>query len=230
MKKENVFNILVFVALLALTSIVCVSSGNTEGEGGSSVLTALLSEITGQVQVLKPAVGVLEDAVEGQEVGIGDQVLTHKDGRALLKLSDGTTIRLSPLTTFILEEMEEKEEGILTRLKLEVGRLWIVLSGGALEVDTPSGLASVRGSYLHVWVKPADDPSGEDEVFITCLEGECSLGNDEGTVNLVAGQTAKIMGSTNPPESGKMTDKDVEDWLAEEPKATLIIKVMEETV
>ena len=121
--------------------------------------------------------------------------------------------------------MENTEEGILTRLRLEIGRLWVILNGGAVEVDTPSGLASVRGSYLHVWVMPESE-----ETLVTCLEGVCTLGNQEGTVTLVAGQTASITGSETPPTSGKMSDADVGEWLEMNPEATLVIVPLTATV
>jgi LysM repeat protein len=219
----------ILLIILAALTVVCASSG---GGGGQDItsdfdgpLSASIVETSGTVQVLKAVEGVFNDAVLGQELENNDQVLTHEDGRARIDLSTGTIIRLSPLSNFTLETMENTDDGILTRLQLEVGRLWVILNGGEVEVDTPSGLASVRGSYLHVWVRPE-----EDTTLVTCLEGECSLGNEYGTVTLVAGQTAAITGVNLPPSAGKMTDEDVDDWLQENPEATLVLIELTATV
>lgn len=220
----------ILLIILAAFTIVCATSGGGGQDTSSQSdyegpLTAMITEISGTVQVLKAAEGVYNDAVLAQELENSDQVLTYQDGRARIDLSTGTIIRLSPLSEFTFESMESTDEGILTRLRLEVGRLWVILNGGEVEVDTPSGLASVRGSYLHVWVRP-----DEDITEVTCLEGECTLGNDYGTVTLVAGQTAVISGVGLPPSSGKMSDEDVDDWLEENPEATLVLLELTATV
>lgn len=224
-KRDTIF---LLVALLALTSIVCVGS---VGEGGGppeadpNPLTAILTELSGTVQVLKPADGFLSDAFDGQTIVVSDQVLTHADGRARINFSNGTMLRISPLSTFTMEALHTTDEGAYARLKLEIGKLWIILRGGSIEVDTPSGLASVRGSYLFVWVQPETN-----QTRITCLEGECGLGNGAGTVDLVAGQTGLITDPDTAPEKGRMSDEDVDEWLKENPEATEVIPPLTATV
>ena len=226
MKSPNQTKVFMVIAMLALTSIVCVSSSNNGAEQSTAApLTAELSEISGMVQVMKPADGQFKDAFDGQTIVVNDQVLTHQDGRVRIELSNGTFFRLSPLTTFVLEEMEEREDGLFARLMLEIGELWIILKGGAVDVDTPSGLASVRGSYLHVSYWP-----DTGETYITCLEGECSLENLGEVIKLVAGQTAIILNADAPPVAGKMSDEEVEEWLNMNPEATQVIISLTETV
>jgi LysM repeat protein len=226
MKSPNQSKIFMVIAVLALTSIVCVSSSNNDAEQSTAApLTAELSEISGTVQVMKPADGQFKDAVDGQTIVVNDQVLTHQEGRVRIELSNGTFFRLSPLTTFVLEELEERDDGLFARLMLEIGELWIILKGGAVNVDTPSGLASVRGSYLHVSYWP-----DTGETYITCLEGECSLENLGEVVKLVAGQTAIILNADAPPVSGKMSDDEVEEWLNMNPESTQVIISLTETV
>ena len=226
MKSPNQTKIFMVIAMLALTSIVCVSSSNNGAEQSTAApLTAELSEISGMVQVMKPVDGQFIDAFDGQTLVVNDQVLTHQDGRVRIELSNGTFFRLSPLTTFVLEEMEERDDGLFTRLMLEIGELWIILKGGAVDVDTPSGLASVRGSYLHVSYWP-----DTGETYITCLEGECSLENLGEVIKLVAGQTAIILNADAPPVAGKMSDEEVEEWLNMNPEATQVLIPLTETV
>jgi LysM repeat protein len=218
----------ILLIVIATVTVVCAGSGaggNSAGSDYQGPLSATIFELSGTVQVLKAAEGVYNDASVGQELENQDQVLTHEDGRARIDLSTGTIIRLSPLSNFTFETMENTDDGVLTRLSLEVGRLWVILNGGEVEVDTPAGLASVRGSYLHVWVLPDNN-----ETMVTCLEGECALANEYGTVTMVAGQTASITGIDLPPTSGKMSQEDVDLWLEENPEATKVLLDLTATV
>jgi len=176
------------------------------------------------VQVLKPVDGFFKDAFNGQNIEVNDQVLTHQDSRVRIDLSNGTMFRIGPFSSFILQEMEEQEDGIFTRLKLQIGKIWIILKGGAVDVETPSGVASVVGSYLYVEVLPAPpDTPDENVTLITCLEGECVLENEGGSVTLGAGETAMVLNAQVPPTSGKMNHDDVKQWILYNPEATLVV-------
>jgi len=203
---------------LVLFASACSFFGGGGGEPAPEPLSAVLSEITGSVQITKGADGSTLEASDGAPIVLNDRVFTNQNSRARVDISSGTLIRMSPLTTFVLTTMENNNNDPLTRLKLEAGRLWIILNGGSVEVDTPAGQASVRGSYLHVWVN-----SGTGETEISCLEGNCQLGNNGGTLDLVAGQTARIANSASPPSPGRMSDENVDEWLAFNPEATLVI-------
>ena len=225
MEKKRTYRLTIFLLVIALVTVMCAVSGGEAPTESVAPLTANLSEISGEVKVLKQLEGVFKDAVADTQIEEQDQVLTGEDGRVRMDLSNGTIIRLSPLSNFTLTSIEDTPEGPLTRLQLNIGRLWIILRGGVVEVDTPSGLASVRGSYLHVWVDPETDEAG-----VTCLEGECTLGNSGGTVALVAGQSAKIVGEFSPPVADAMTDEDVAEWIAGNPEATLVVIPLTQTV
>lgn len=223
MKQEHKLRLVLWLFAVALLTVVCVSTPG--GTGTGELITASLSEFSGRVQVLKAVEGEFRPAEVDLSLEINDQVLTGEDGRARIDLSDGTIIRISPLSNFVLTGIENTDEGILTRLQLNIGQLWVILRGGVVEVDTPAGLASVRGSYLQVWVDPLSE-----EVNITCLEGDCALGNARGSVRLVAGQTAVIRGEGQPPEAGTMSHTDVAEWLDANPEATLVVIPLTATV
>jgi hypothetical protein len=210
--------------VLALLTVVCANGGDS----GSVLdpISAIISQLSGKVQVLKASEGEFRPAALKTSLEINDQVLTGEDGRVKIDLSDGTIIRLSPLSNFVLKQIETTDQGTtFTKLQLNIGRLWIILKGGVIEVDTPSGLASVRGSYLHVWVDPITEFTN-----ITCLEGICTLENNGTTVSLVAGKTAIIKGLEGKPEAGHMSHEDVADWLAENPEATMVVVPLTATV
>ena len=211
MSRHSLWSVLVILAI-ALTAC-----GPKAGETVDLDLTAILSEVEGDVQARGTAESELVDATNGMVIQVLGQVRTGDSGRARLDLSSGTLIRVAPASLFTLESNQPVAGGLDTRFKLEFGRLWIILNGGSAEVETPSGVASVRGSYLMVEVLP------DGGVQITCLEGDCILGNGAGSANLTAGQTAIITNFSTPPVTGKMTDEDVAAWLAANPEATQVV-------
>ena len=73
------------------------------------------------------------------------------------------------------------------------------------------------------------DPDS-NEVIVTCLEGICSLENEEGTVEIMAGQKASITNFSEPPQSEFMTEEEINEWLEENPEATMVLNAMSATV
>jgi hypothetical protein len=101
----------------------------------------------------------------------------------------------------------------VTKLKLEAGRIFIILNGGSMDVETPSGVASVRGSYMSVFVNPVTM-----DTILTCLEGSCGGENGEGSDDITDGQKIILhycpegTSPCPPPEHEGMSDEDFEEW------------------
>ena len=186
--------------------------------------TAKLSEIAGGVLAREASDPSFASAHNGYVLPSLGQVQTQTDGKVRLDFSSGSLIRIGPGTLFTLQPPEQDSQGLLIKVSLAVGRLWVILQGGSLEVETKSGVAAVRGSYMSVSYQP---DSGE--ATITCLEGTCSLSTPSGSVQISAGQTATVTGANQPPQVGKMNDSDVQDWLANNPEATVVIPQLTET-
>ncbi|MCA2000910.1 MAG: Ig-like domain repeat protein [Chloroflexi bacterium] len=184
-----------------------------------SGLSAILKEISGKVEIKPVGEEAFIPATTNSLLQEQGQVLTGDDGRVRLDLSSGTIIRLAPNSLFTLISNQPADESLKTRLQLAVGKLFVILNGGSLEVETPTGTAAVRGSYMSVVYDPA---SGETR--ITCLEGNCSLENQNGRVEITAGQTAVIRGAGQPPQAGYMSQEDFQEWLNNSPEAKIIIE------
>lgn len=186
--------------------------------------SAVLGEFSGSVTV-GHANEEFSDAEENQGLYLGSQVQTGENGRARIDFPDETIVRIGPSSLFTLEETEQLEEGTLKRLFLSFGEIWIVLTGGELEVDTPSGVASVRGSYLSVWQDPETG-----ELYMTCLEGICAYEYGEEEVIIGNLQTIQIVGFGEPPQTGTMSEEEVLAWLAANPEAYLILDLVQSSV
>jgi len=180
-------------------------------------LSARLSEITGKVDVKQAGQNAFAPAKANSFLDENGQVQTGEDGRVRLDLSTGTIIRVAPASLFTLISNEPSEGSLKTSIEITLGRLFIILNGGSMEVQTPSGAAAVRGSYMSVSYDP-----NSGEVRITCLEGNCSLTSAGGSVAITAGQTAVVTGADAPPQVGEMSEQDIQDWLNNNPEASLV--------
>jgi hypothetical protein len=213
-RNQLVFNI-AFVLIVLVLAWLVFGNGPTQNLGP---LTANVSDIIGEVLArLSPDVE-FEKVVEGLVLEVNGQVKTLANSSVRLDLSEGSIIRLAADTLFSLEGQEPQGNSFLTRIKMESGKLWVILNGGALEVETSVGVASVRGSYMSVEYIPETG-----EVLVTCLEGVCTLSNGGGSVTLYAGQTATATNFNEPPVVGWMDHEDVQEWLDANPEATLVV-------
>ncbi len=213
--------VLFVVIVLSLTLAACGPAETAE----QPPITAALSELEGLVEAKAPGAAEFTQVVAGLVLEIQSQIQTGADGKVRLDISDGTILRLGPQTLFTLEGEEQTASGPLTKVKVAAGQIFIILSGGALEVDTPSGVASVRGSYMEVRIDP-----DTGLIYITCLEGDCTAQTNGGEVAFFAGQTATITREDLPPELGEMTPEDILRWLQNNPEATAVIVPLTATV
>jgi hypothetical protein len=222
-RRISTILILLTIVLNACQATPSPAAGNTPQ--AASTLNATLSELTGSVSLRQPGAADFALAANGVQLQVGGQVRTGEDGRARLDLSSGTVVRVTPSSLFTLAANEPAPDNSLaTRIKLEVGKIFVILSGGSLDVETPDGLASVRGSYMMTETLPGGG------VRITCLEGTCELETQGGKVTLTNGQTAEVQNAGQAPIIGQMTDEQVQDWLDNNPEAILVIPTPTDTL
>ena len=186
--------------------------------GNSIDISAKLSELAGIVEVRNTAQDKFNQVNDGYILKAIQQLQTKEESRARLDLSTGSIIRLGQRTIFSLDTPAADSGGVLSRIELQVGRVWVVLNGGSLAVNTPGGLASVRGSYMSVWVK-----SGSNEIIVCCLEGSCTYQNAGGIVSISTGQKIISTDTNVTPAVQPMDQADIQDWQNNSPESSVII-------
>ncbi|MFN2146108.1 MAG: SdrD B-like domain-containing protein, partial [Anaerolineales bacterium] len=181
--------------------------------------SAELSEVSGTVEYRLAEADPFESAAEGTELFLNGQIQTGSDGRVRLDFSDGTLVRVTPNSIFTLTEIEDGSDGLLKKLFLRAGQVWIVLNGGSLEVATSSGTASVRGSYMMVSTE-----MDTGFIKVTCWEGICVLKVGVEEIILHAGESAWFTGDGI--ESGPMTQEEFQAWLDSTPEAIQVLAMV----
>jgi len=178
--------------------------------------TAVLDDIVGTVLSGPAGSGKDVPATNGQVLSEGAQVQTGKDSKAKINLNDGTILRLRPDTLVTLDRLAGGLSNPFTRLLLAVGKVFVILKSGQLEVQSPVGVATVTGSFLSV-----EYQTNTNTVVVTCLEGNCTLRNNQAGVSLTTGQAASLAGGGSPVLRW-MTTGEIQAWLADNPEAQAV--------
>jgi hypothetical protein len=211
-----------FTSLILSLSILLAACGPVQSDvapvqpgGRQAVLTSLSNDVRTR---LTPDLE-FAPAREGLTLPVGGQAQTGEDSRARFDLlPEGTIVRLGPNSSFEVAVLEGDDA--FTRLKLAFGELWIILNGGTLEAETPSGQASVRGSYLGLILDP-----GSGSLKALCLEGLCTLSNALGSVELTGGQAAEIPAPGQPPSASRpMNEDEFQRWREASPEAETLLE------
>ena len=133
---------------------------------------AIFSGLEGEVEVRSSASGDWQPATLLTPLAEGSEIRTGPDGRAAVSLTEGSKIYVTEDTEFGITQLNPYLDSLLTTLDLTQGKLWVLLNGGALDVNTPYGIAIVRSAYLSIEYFP-----DQQEVNVTCLEGLCGFGS-----------------------------------------------------
>src|SRR3990172_7099445 len=192
----------------------------TAGSGRS----AEINEIQGTADKRESDKADWSEGAIGDTLAAGHQVRTGAESLATLRFTEGTIVRVAPDSLFTLAEVGGDTQNPITRIELAVGKLFALLLGttgeGEFEIETPSGVASVRGSLLSVQV------TDDGRIVITCLEtsGGCHLENAGGSVDLASGQQAEIVGAETPPTAAeKIDDSELNAWFQTNPEAQAVV-------
>jgi len=153
--EKTKFNGKYLIFIIVAVIIVCIV-GFLLLSQGSNVVEAQLVIDAGSVQV-KHAGGSWTTAENGMFLYESDSVKTGDDTSASVILFESSIIRLDSNTEIMLEELIQQEETSV-KIKQDAGRTWNTvrkISGiDDYEVQTPTTVASVRGTAFVVIVQP----------------------------------------------------------------------------
>lgn len=189
-----------------------------------ALATAAISEIEGTAEQRNDEKTSWATAAVGQTLNVGNQVRTGPESLAAIQFAEGAITRLGPDTLFTVSELGGDSQNPLIKLRLAAGQLFVLITGslgaGSVEVETPVGVASVRGSLMSVEV--ADD----GRIVVTCLEttGNCHLESESGSVEIQSGQQAEIISAGEPPTPAEqIDDSQLNEWFQSNPEAQAIV-------
>jgi len=168
--RKNLLSILILSMLVASTLVGCGQASSNEGGAEeppatptpstptSSTLT-MLSITEGSVFVMKAGTDNWIEAQVGMSLEPGDTVKSGDSSSAEITFFDGTTIELQPGTEIEVVSLDISTDTGSTTITLEqtigttISRVTKLLDPASrYEVETPTGVAAVRGSVMIVRV------------------------------------------------------------------------------
>ena len=152
---------------------------------------ATLDILQGDAEVQLEGATAFRPARDGATLRQGDTVRTGERGRAEVGYFDGSVTRLDRETTFTLTELVSTPEESRVFAEHALGSTFnrvVELTGSQsrFEVETPSAIASVRGTTFFTQVGP-----GVSEL-VGVLEGEVQVTGASGPTKVIAGQGVTV--------------------------------------
>ncbi len=176
-----------------------LGSANACGGIGSS-RGASLSELVNIVQARLAQTQQFAPARNGLTVGIGSQVRTGEQSRVRLDFTDQSIVRLGANTLLTIEEVEPGADPF-RRMQMELGKMWVSIFGGSVQVETPVGTTTVRGSHAYI-----------DLDLIKCVHGVCTFSNLFFSVTIGTMEGIRLLDGGRRFERFQLTDADVDNF------------------
>lgn len=190
--------------LISLCSVLFLMVATVSAQ---QLVSAKITAIEGQVEIQRnpsnqPVPVKIAFKVDDR-LSAGDTIITGKNGRLVLGLSDGSQAVIAPKSKVVIQDLSQSPRTLFEVLKGKT-RIQIEKLGGQpnpYRVNTPTAVIAVRGTIFDVLVNDNDT-----EVFLH--EGEVAVTNlrlPDRPVILTAGQTTRVFlqRAPNPPGAFK---------------------------
>ncbi len=167
------------LSILALTILVTSTLVGCSGTASTPSTLTILSITEGTVLVMKTGTDTWTEAQAGMSLEVGDTIKTGDDSGAEITFFDGSTIELEAGTQIEITSLDSSPDTgtktitLMQTIGTTISRVTKLLDpASSYDVETPTGVAAVRGSTMMVRIV-FDDPNYEDgTVLITNLEGD----------------------------------------------------------
>ena len=156
---------------------------------------------------------------DGYLVSTGGEIQTDVEAHAKLVLSDGIIIRLAP-TTLLVNDSPEGQ----WNFRLQNGKVWISLFGGALVLETALGSVTVFGNSVEFEYAPGAQADPADDVFtVQCLQGSCRFQNGRADVQLHDLEQIVITRNGDTVNRLKLSSVQLDEFIANNPETAGIL-------
>ncbi|MCL5773124.1 MAG: FecR domain-containing protein [Firmicutes bacterium] len=146
MKKTLSITILLIFAVVVLNMTFQVNAQTPVASPSAKIIY-----MSGDVEYLKSGSTKWQKANEDIMLETGDKIKTGEDSSAAIFLWDRSTLKMGEKSQIVLTNLSQKDGGTITKVKLELGKLWTNVdkfldSSSSFEVDAPYTLAAVHGT------------------------------------------------------------------------------------
>jgi VCBS repeat-containing protein len=208
--------------ILALFVLLASASVGCSGESSTTSTLTILSITEGDVFVMKAGTDDWIKATVEMSLEVGDTIKTGDDSGAEITFFDGSTIELEAGTQIEITSLDSSPDTgaktitLMQTIGTTISRVTKLLDpASSYAIETPSGVAAVRGSMMIVRIV-FHDPNYEDgTVLITSLEGQiyyighgAELQLAEGAQVIADSETAQLVQLSLAVDDSITTDED----------------------
>jgi VCBS repeat-containing protein len=194
--------LLVMLLLSVLVAMTLIGCDGGEASPCPSTLT-ILSITEGDVSVMSEGMDDWVPAEAEMELDIGDAIKTGDDSGAEITFFDGSTMELEAGTEIRILSLDLACDTSVSTITLEqtigttISRVTKLLDpGSSYEIETPTGVAGVRGSTVIVTVEYVTPQVVN--TLVTCVEGSVYASGEGVELEIPVGRTAIIESDQEP--------------------------------
>jgi tetratricopeptide (TPR) repeat protein len=189
-----------YLAVSASITFASVAAEQAPAHADSIVLTT-----EGKVEAARSGGTDWRPAYTNQLLFAKDRIRTALKGRATVRLSDQTVLRLNQLTTIEIQPVPDGKKAVLD-LKAGAAYFYNREKPGETEFRTPAASGAIRGTEFHLAV--AED----GRTVLTLLDGEVDLQNDAGGISLTSGEQAVVEPGKAPQKTAVLDAINIIQW------------------
>ena len=178
--------------LLLVSALLLVVVG-AQAQGPRGV--AFVLKVRGKLELKRHGEVRWGEARRGTILNSGDELRTGFNSLAAIKFTDNSAIIKMRENTYLTINAEREERTLSKRLYMEAGDLWARVrpESGPFRVETPTAVASVKGTEWVMFVSPDGDTC-----VVYGIAGLIELLNDYGVVTVKAGFTGTSIAGSPP--------------------------------
>ncbi|MBN2008457.1 FecR domain-containing protein [candidate division KSB1 bacterium] len=164
---------------------------------------AIILKYRGDVKIGMDEPVKWQDAQKAMRLNSGNIIRTRDDGYAAIMFSDDKSLLKVRENSLVAIGGIRDKASITKRLRCNLGEIWVKVAKqqSAFEVETPSGMATVKGTEFYEIVER------NSRSIIICIEGSILFANKLGDVLVKAGETGEATPDSAPKKHKTQSDE-----------------------
>lgn len=168
--------------------------------------TSVILTVEGKVEVARAGQDTWTPARPNQILNPGDRVRTGRDSRASLRLYNQSVLRLSEVTTMVIQSPPHKKSPLLD---LKNGSVFMFDRGkpSDLEFRAKKASGAVRGTEFFLSAAEAGET-----VWVAVFDGQVAVSNEVGEVALNSGEQSLLEAGKRPEKTAVLNAVNIIQW------------------
>lgn len=210
----------ILLAIWLLAGLVLSPGTASAQKSEDELIVGMVSAVEGEVEAQVEGEASWEKLALKDDLYLGDTIRTQTNSKVKMVFKDDSTVSLGPQSVMqikVFDYAPQKEQRVSTfavaqgKARAVVGRLFG--SDSKFEIETPTAIAGVRGTFFMVWVLSPE----VTRVFV--LEGKVSVRNVKpevtGEVIVTEGKTTTVQEAAPPAAAKKATKEEIQEGQSE---------------